>query len=61
MMDLVSWPHFFIEAAIGLDINKVMGLAINKAISIEIDIVIDFLGCFYGRWWQAFKGNKLPI
>ena len=48
MVDPISQPHFrFIGISVkGLDINKVMGLAIDGAILIETNIVINFSGLF---------------
>ena len=47
-MDLIDQPYFrfiwvFME---GLGINKIVGLAIDKAISTETNIAIGFFGVF---------------
>ena len=44
VVNLAGWPHFFIGAAIDLNIGKVVGLAIGGAISIGTDIAVSFFG-----------------
>ena len=46
MVDLVDQPLFFVEAIIGLSISEVIGLIINKAILMGIDIAISFSELF---------------
>ena len=48
MAGLVDWSHFFDRAIIGLiiSLDKAVGLAINKAILMGIDITIGFSGLF---------------
>ena len=46
VMNLTSWPRFFIGAIIGLDIDGAVGLAIDKAISIRIDVAVNFFKLF---------------
>ena len=42
MVDLASQPHFFIRAVVNLDISRIIGLAIGRAISTGSDITIGF-------------------
>ena len=50
MVILIWWSCFyFVEAVIGLAINKVVYLAINKAILIEKKIIIGFLNYLYDK------------
>ena len=42
VVDLAGQPRFFIRAAVGLSIDRVMGKAIDRAVSIRINIAIDF-------------------
>ena len=46
MMNLASQLYFFIRAAMGLDISRVIGLAISKAVLIRTNVAIDFSGLF---------------
>ena len=42
VVDLASQSHFFIEAAMGLGIGRVIGLVISRAILIGTDIIVGF-------------------
>ena len=42
VMDLAGQPRFYVGAAMGLDIDRIVGLAINKVVSTEMDVVIGF-------------------
>ena len=44
IVDLVGQPHFFVEAAISFAIGGIMGLAIDRAVSTEMDVTISFFG-----------------
>ena len=44
MVDLVNRPHFFIKAVMGLDISKVVCLAISRVVLMETNIAIGFFG-----------------
>ena len=44
VVDLTDWPRFYIRAAIGLGIDKVVGLAIGGTISTGTDIAVGFFG-----------------
>ena len=44
VVDLADRPRFFVEAAVGLAISEVVGLAIDKAILIGTDVAIGFFG-----------------
>ena len=46
MADLVGQSHFFVRTTMGLNIDRVMSLAINKIIFIKTDVVIGFFGLF---------------
>ena len=46
IVNLVSQPHFFIRAAIGLVIIKMIGLAISRAILTGTDVAIGFSKLF---------------
>ena len=46
VIDLASQSHFFIGAAMGLDISKTMGLTIDGAVSTKTDITIGFFELF---------------
>ena len=41
-MDLTGKPHFIIGIAMSLGLGRMVGLAINEAISIETDIIVNF-------------------
>ena len=43
VVDLAGQPPFFIRAAIDLDISEVVGLVINGAILIKMDVIIGFI------------------
>ena len=44
VVDLAGQPHFFIRAAVSLDINGVVSLAIIRAVLIRTNIAIGFFG-----------------
>ena len=46
MIDLTNQPHFFIRAIISLNIGRVVGLGISKAILIGTDNAISFSRLF---------------
>ena len=50
MINLISWLYFYffkaIRIVIGQIINKIVGLAINRAISIEKKVTINFFELF---------------
>ena len=44
MMDLANWPRFFVRAAVGLAIDRAVGLAIGEAVLTKIDVAVGFSG-----------------
>ena len=46
VIDLAGLPRFFIGAAMGLSIGKVMNLAIGRAVSTGTDVAIGFSRLF---------------
>ena len=46
MINLAGQLHFFIRAAIDLDIGRIMGFVIDRAILTKIDITIGFFELF---------------
>ena len=46
VIDLASQPRFFVGAAMGLAINRLIGLAIGGAILTKADVVVNFSGLF---------------
>ena len=46
VIDLANQPCFFVRAIMSLDIGRMIGLAINRAISIGMNIAISFFKLF---------------
>ena len=40
MINLAGRSRFFVRAAVSLSIDRIIGLAINKAVSTRIDIIV---------------------
>ena len=46
IVDLESWPRFFVKAVVGLGIGRAVDLAIDGAVLMEMDITVGFFRLF---------------
>ena len=46
VVDLAGQPRFFVKATLGLDIGKIVSLAIGRAVLIGTDIAVSFFILF---------------